>query len=68
MNEEEYLDFDVEYLNYDPDTGEEVDTYDYESAGLISTDNCDSADPPRLCCGCKFEYECCGFQSIQISM
>lgn len=50
---------DYNWLNYDPETGREVDTFDYEAAGLLSPDDCDGEQ--RLCCGCKFEFECFDF-------
>jgi hypothetical protein len=49
---------------YNPATGRYVDTFDYESAGLLSPEDCDDANTPRLCAGCKFEYECCGVRSF----
>lgn len=40
---------------WNPETGEYEDTFDYEAAGLLSPSDCHDQ---RLCCGCKFEYEC----------
>lgn len=34
------------------------DTFDYESAGLLTPEDCDEDNPPRICFGCKFEKEC----------
>lgn len=42
------------------ETGEYIDTFDYEAAGLLSPEDCDELNPPRLCDGCKFEYKCRG--------
>lgn len=39
---------------------EEWNDEDYEVAGLLSPDDCDEDNPPRLCYGCKFEHECAG--------
>lgn len=41
--------------DYDDDTN---GNYDYEAARLLSPENCDTANPSRLCYGCKFEAEC----------
>lgn len=49
---------------YNPDTGEYIDTFDYEAARLLRPEDCDELDTPRLCCGCKFEYECCEIRSF----
>lgn len=55
----DFIEAGCDFINYDPETGKEIDTYDYERAGLFSPEDCDEANPPRLCYGCKFEYECC---------
>lgn len=36
----------------------DFDDFDYESAGLFSPNDCNEDNPPRICCGCKFESIC----------
>ena len=64
MDEEEYLDYCQDYIEYDPETNTYIDTYDYESAGLLKPEDCDNANPGRICCGCKFELLCTGFVGV----